>query len=188
MMKESDRIKFYKNLGTYEALIRHEMDDVGYMSETKNITLEAITNIEKIAQKYNLYGNEWKTDSCYLHKYVIPRLKKFFESPEYAFEEALNELWWYSDQENPMNDFCKFIEEFANDMKGYTKAKVINLSDFDFKRGDVYVAYEGPDDNRAIVLKGDDFIIHIINTMDTLDNEYKELWAEEISKIIKKYE
>ena len=38
MMKENDRIKFYKNLGTYEALIRHEMDDVGYMSKTKNIT------------------------------------------------------------------------------------------------------------------------------------------------------
>ena len=101
-----------------------------------------------------------------------------------SFEKALDELWWYSDQNEPMSLFCKFIEDFARDMKGYCKAKVVDLNDYGFGYNLIYVAYFDQCNN-TILLKGSDFIEYIKDTMDTLDDEYKELWSNEINKIIK---
>ena len=70
---------FYENLHIYNSLVEYGLDDIGYKSETKDITLNAITNIEKVAQELNLYGDEWETDLDYLNKYIIPRVNKFFK-------------------------------------------------------------------------------------------------------------
>lgn len=149
----------------------------------------AVVELDKIAEKYNLHDHcRRDRDVWYEMHYLWPKMEKFFneESLDYMFYKALDELWWYSDQNDPMCDFCNFIEEFANDMKGYAKAKVISLAELGFKCKDVYIAYDGSDG--TIMLNGGDFIKYIKNTMDTLDDEYKEIWTKEIFKIIQKYE
>lgn len=94
---------FYENLHIYNSLVEYGLDDIGYKSETKNITLNAITNIEKVAQELDLYGNEWKTDLDYLNKYVIPRVNRFFK------ENIINKI-------NKIKRIEKCFEEFYNDI------------------------------------------------------------------------
>ena len=156
---------------------------------TINAYNEAVIGVDKLANKYKMHDEERRDwDVWYEHHYLWPKMKKFFneKSSDYIFDQALDELWWYSDQEKPMTDFCNFMKKFAEDMKGSEKVEVINLHDYGF-RSDIYIAYDDECEG-LMVLKGDDFIRHIQTAMETLDDPYKEIWAEEIFKIIKKYE
>jgi len=161
------------------------------------LTIDAYNNIvcaiDELATKYKLHNEEKRYDPWYEHHYLWPKMKKFFNeiSLSYIFNEALDELWWYSDQAEPMTDFCNFIKKFAKDMKGSAKAEVINLNDYGFRNGvfqnNIYIAYDDECEG-LVVLEGNDFIRHIQTTMETLDDPYKEIWAKEIFKIIEKYE
>ena len=94
-----------------------------------------VIGIDQIANKYKLHDEERREyDVWYEHHYLWPKMKEFFseKSSDYIFEQALDELWWYSDQNEPMTDFCNFIKKFAEDMKGSTKAEVIDLDDYGF--------------------------------------------------------
>lgn len=185
MVKEfqKDKVRFEWLMDFIDVCHEHEFQcKLNFMIDAYN---NAVLELDKLATKYNLH-NENRYDPWYELHDLWPRMKKFFNSNNYAFEKALDELWWYSDQEEPMSDFCKFIKEFANDMKGNAKAEVIDLHDYGFEHN-IYVAYN--DENEGVmVLTGGDFIEHIKCTMETLDDEYKEIWYKAIMKIIKKYE
>lgn len=194
-MKISKIQEFKNDRGTFRWMMEfidicHEHD----LNSKSKVTIDAYNNavleLDKLATKYNLHNNNKRSDAWYELHYLWPKMSKFFNEKglDYMFDKALDELWWYSDQNDPMCDFCNFIEEFANDMKGYAKAKVINLAELGFKCRDIYIAYDGSNDDGTIVLNGGDFIKYIKNTMDTLDSEYKEIWAKEIFKIVEKYE
>ena len=101
------------------------------------------------------------------------------------FEEALDELWWFSDQKEPMTLFCNFIEDFARQMKGKCQAKVVDLYDYGFEHNNIYIAYNNQCGEGTILLWGSKFIEYIKDIMSELDDEYKELWTNEIIKIIK---
>lgn len=180
---EKDKVEFEWLMDFINVSHEHEFEC------KHNITIDAynkaIGRIDEIATKYNLH-NENRYGPWYELYDLWPRMKKFFNNNNYAFKKALDELWWYSDQEEPMSNFCKFIKEFANDMKGSAKAEIINLYDYGFEHN-IYVAYN--DENEGVmVLTGSDFIEHIKCAMETLDNEYKEIWYKAIMKIIEKYE
>lgn len=100
---------FYENLHVYNSLVEYELNDIGYASKTKDITLNAITNIEKVAQELNLYGDEWKTDLDYLDEYIIPRLKQFFKENLYKGDDEMN-----NNEKIKMIEEC--FEEFYNDV------------------------------------------------------------------------
>jgi hypothetical protein len=146
--------------------------------------------IDQIANKYKLHDEKRREyDVWYEHNYLWPKMKEFFneKGSDYVFEQALSELWWYSDQSEPMTDFCNFIKKFAKDMKGSTKAEVIDLNDYGFSNN-IYIASDIDEGEGLVVLEGGDFIKYTETAMSTLDDEYKEIWAKEIFKIIEKYE
>ena len=187
--------KFINDQCNFECYIEFiEMCEEYEFNCRAKLTIEAYNNIvcaiDQIANKYKLHNEEERERNVwYEHHYLWPKMKEFFneKGSDYIFEEALDELWWYSDQNEPMTDFCNFIKEFAENMKGSAKAEVIDLNNYGFPNNHIYIAYddgcEGP-----IVLQGGDFIKYVETAMSTLDNEYKELWAKEIFKIVEKYQ
>ena len=84
IMKEikEDKEKFNTFVKVLSLLVENNLDDVGYKSPIRDIVLTIVTTIEKIAKKYNLYGNEWETNPNYLFDDVIPRLQEFFEGDD----------------------------------------------------------------------------------------------------------
>ena len=191
-----NKIQEFKNdRGNFEWLMEFIEVSEEHEFECKHkITIDAYNNaiiaIDKLANKYKLHDEKRREyDVWYEHHYLWPKMKKFFNknSLDYFFEHALDELWWFSDEKETMIDFCNFIKKFAKDMKGSAKAEVIDLKDYGFKGNKLYIAYDD-ECEEYIILEGGKFIKYIQNSMSTLDDEYKEIWTQEIFKIIEKYE
>lgn len=86
-----DGIKFFKNVGFYKGI--YEYDIKGY-NKTDKATSTIQEIIEEIAQKYNLYGNEWETEVEYFDKYIIPRLEKFFME-NFQIKTKMSDIYEY---------------------------------------------------------------------------------------------
>lgn len=192
-MKINKAQQFANDRGSFKCLMEFiEMCQEHEFECRHKITIDAYNNavygIDELATKYKLHNEEKRYDPWYEHHYLWPKMEKFFneKSSDYIFNQALDELWWYSDQAEPMIDFCNFIKKFAEDMKGSAKVEIIDLNDYGFPTN-IYVAYNDECEG-LIVLEGGDFIKYINTAMETLDDPYKEIWAKEIFKIIEKYE
>ena len=133
--------EFKNDKGTFEWMMEFvEIAEEHELQCKSKITIDAynkaVHTLDQLAKKYKLHDQERREwDNWYEHRYMFPKLKEFFnkKSSDYIFNEALDELWWYNDQEEPMDDFCEFIEKFARDMKGRAKAETIKLSRLGFK-------------------------------------------------------
>ena len=182
---EKDKIEFERLMEFIEVCYEHDFESKHDI--TINAHNKAVERIDEIATKYNL-NNKMGYGPWYELYDLWPRMKRFFSGEEINenFNKALSELYWLSDQEEPMKEFCEFIEKYAEYIKGQAICKVINLDDYGFTDKMPYVAYDDRNGNFQ-VLPGTKFIEYIKEDLKTLDIEYKILWIKEINKIISKY-
>lgn len=101
------------------------------------------------------------------------------------FYELLDELWWLSDQKEPMIQLCNFMEYFAKEMKGKAIAKVVDPHDYGFPYGQLYILFDDLCGNGVQIYEGGDFIRLIQSVYaDTFEDEWKLMWSMEIQNIL----
>lgn len=90
--------------------------------------------------------------------------------------ELFNELWWLSDQREPMEDFIQGIKSYVDDMGGDVQIGVIDLNDLGFEQGHIYIAYNDCSGGMSpTVYNASEFIKYY----QEIINEYPELYPEE---------
>ena len=101
-------------------------------------------------------------------------------------KDLLEELWWLTDDEEPMREFCKALTEWGKWIKIYSKAKVVDPYDFGFI-GDIYIIHNLREETEIeYASKTVEFIIECYEEDD--DKEYwKNFWIPKIQKIVKQY-
>lgn len=56
-------------------------------------------------------------------------------------KKLFNELWWLSDQKEPMEQFVEEIKTYCAYMGSEIQIAVIDLNDLGFQQGYIYIAY-----------------------------------------------
>lgn len=90
--------------------------------------------------------------------------------------ELFDELWWLSDQREPMEDFVQGIKSYVNDEGGDVQIGVVDLNDLGFEHGHIYIAYDDCSGCSGVSMQSaGDFIKYYQEVL----NEYPELYPEE---------
>ena len=86
------------------------------------------------------------------------------------------DLWWFSDEREPMEQFVEWVEDYARDRKGDVLIGLIDLKDFGFENGNLYIAYDDLSGATGVqMFTAEKFIKY----MQDIYNEYPELEPQE---------
>lgn len=98
-----------------------------------------------------------------------------------------NKLWWLSDQYEPMNDFIEAIKEFTAYMKGNVSIVLIDLYDYGFGNGHLYIAFNDYSDNpNPIMFHAGDFVKYYKEIVE-YDKDIQDYWESKLKEILKEY-
>ena len=103
--------------------------------------------------------------------------------------KLFDELWWFSDESEPMKNFVKAIKKYTKNMKGNVYVELIDLFDFGYEQGHIYIAFDDLSGGELCIYRAADFIEYYKEIM----NEYPELepqefWIPKLKEIINNYE
>ena len=100
--------------------------------------------------------------------------------------KLFDELWWLSDQVEPMNDFIEAIKSYVDYMGGEVQIGVIDLYDLGFEQGFIYIAYDDCSGaSSPTVSNASDFIKYykgVVNEYPEL--EPQEFWIPKLEQIL----
>ena len=103
-----------------------------------------------------------------------------------TMNKLFDKLWWLSDQEEPMNEFVNAIKSYCDYMGGDVLIGLIDLYNFGFQQGHIYIAYDDCSGcSNPSIWEASKFIEYYKEVL----NQYPELhpegfWNEKLTKII----
>lgn len=103
--------------------------------------------------------------------------------------ELFNELWWLSDQREPMNEFVEAIKEFTEYMKGGVYIALIDLFDFGYQQGYIFIAFDDYSGGPLTIFPAGEFVKYYKEIMN-YDPEIcpQDFWTPKLKEILEKYQ
>lgn len=100
--------------------------------------------------------------------------------------KLFNELWWLSDQKEPMEDFIQAIKSYVNDLGGDVDIGLIDLYDLGFEQGHLYIAYDDCSGCSGVSMQSaGDFIKYYQEVLNENPELYpEEFWTPKLKEIL----
>lgn len=100
--------------------------------------------------------------------------------------ELFDELWWFSDESECMNAFVEAIEEYTEQMKGSVYITLIDLFDFGYRQGYIFIAFDDLSGGPLCMFKATDFVRYYKEMMNECPElEPQEFWTPKLKEILK---
>ena len=101
------------------------------------------------------------------------------------------ELKDFSDNEYAIKDFTDLVKEFVNWNRGDIRLAFINLHNYGFPHGEMFIAYDNMGGYmNTTIYKPFEFIELMIDTFNEYDDEnyLEDFWISRLKKLIKTYD
>lgn len=105
-------------------------------------------------------------------------------------KDVFNELWWFSDETEPMKEFCEVLTTWCEWVGFYAKAKIINPKEFGFGVNPPYIIHNLRENDGLIIERASETIEYIVECYEEYDDKeyWEDFWIPRVKEIIEKYE
>lgn len=99
--------------------------------------------------------------------------------------KLFDELWWFSDESKPMNDFVEAIKQYTEGNRGSVYIALIDLFNFEYKQGYIFIAFDDLSGGPLCMFKSADFVKYYKEIMNECpDLEPQEFWIPKLKEIL----
>lgn len=101
-------------------------------------------------------------------------------------KKLFNELWWLSDEVEPMKEFCKTLTTWCEWVCFYAKAEIIDPHQFGFNSSP-YIIHNLREE--VAIERTAEVVEYISECYDEYDDKeyWEDFWIPRVKKIIEKY-